>query len=787
MKRPLFICLVALLAGVYSAYFTPDSVPFLALLIFALVLLVLCLFKKPVFCFFCAVLCFLFGALYLLAVSETEDRPMHAFVNEYVTVFGEVTEEPETDDEGAQTFTARLHRLSFLNETIAVSERVRLTVPGGEKQLSFGDCFSAICLFRIPQMKSSTGSFDYALYLKSKNIFFVGTAEPGTLTKTGTFVPNFSERLYALNRRCGAGISAILPDEAAAVLRAISFSDKTELSDELSAELTVCGLSHVVAVSGMHVTILLSAIFTLLSLLKRNKYKFFLPLCGLVLLFMLFTGASPSVVRAAVMSSLSLLAFLCFRKEDSLTSLSLAAGIIVIINPFAAFDLGFILSFGATLGILLFAQPMQMRVFSLLHLEEQKGFWAGLLKSVLSILCVTVSVQLFLLPLLSVLFGEVSLWCFVTNLLVTPLLPVLLVGGILVGFLGLIHPYVALPVAGFVYPFLKAFLNVVHLFGRSGFAVLTVGAFSFFGVYVYGVLLLAFYKVLQKRYLQSLILAAGMPVLLCLFLCLQLLFPKATVTFIDVGQGDCALLTLPGGVTALIDGGGTTYETDYDVGREVVLPHLKKEGIVKLTYMVASHPHGDHIGGLLSVMEELPVENLLVPVGFDAGEAGYEFLQKASASGINIRKLSAEDSVLLGDESSFEILMPDETWLSMLENENDASMVFCFRYGNNSVLFMGDLENDGESYLIENHSPVETTVLKVAHHGAGSSTGETFLDWSGPLYAYIPCGQNHFGHPSPALLERLFQENVTTYRADEDGNVTFIFNKKKIQSIVKGR
>ncbi len=787
MKRPLFVCLAALLAGVYVAYFVPDSVPFFTLILLAFVLLVLCLFKKPVFGLLCAVLCFLSGVLYLSATSKTENRPMQAFVNEYVTVFGDVTEEPETDDDGTQTFTARLSRLSFLHETIAVSERVRLTVPAGEVPLSFGDSFSAICLFSVPQKKTSSGAFDYALYLKSKNIFYVGRVEPDTLTKTGTFTLNFSERLYAVNRRCGARISALFPGDAAAVLRAVSFGDKTELTDELYEELSICGLSHVVAVSGMHVTVLLSVIFTALTLLKRNRYQFFLPLCGVVLLFMLFTGSSPSVVRAAIMSVLSLLAFLCFRKEDSLTSLGLAAGIIVVFNPLAAFDVGFILSFGATLGIVLFAAPLQKCVFSLLHLEERQGFLAELLKGILSVLCVTLSVQVFLLPLLSILFGEVSLWCFLTNILVAPFLSVLLIGGLAVGFLGLIHPYVAVTVAGFVYPFVKIFLAIVHLFGRAEFAVLTVGAFGIFSVYVYAILLLAVHRLLHKHYLQSLALAAGVPLLLGLFLCVQLLSPKATVTFVDVGQGDCALLQLPGGVTALIDGGGATYEADYDAGREVVLPHLKKEGIRQLTYMVASHPHGDHIGGLIAVMEEMPVETLLVPLGFDASEAGREFLQKAEENGTNIRTLSAGDSVLLCDDGAFNILMPDETWLSLLENENDTSLVFRFCYGENSVLFMGDLENSGELYLKENYPPQKTTVLKTAHHGSAGATGEALLDWAEPLYAYIPCGKNNFGHPSDETLERLAQDSITTYRADEDGNVTFIFNKKKIQSIVKGR
>lgn len=787
MKRPLFLCMAALIAGIYAAYFIPDSVPLLLLGLLAFVLFVLLLFKKPVLSWLCAVLFFLGGFFYLSETAQIEKRPLYAFVNEYVTVHGDVIEEPEIDDRGRQKATVRLCYLSFLEESLTLNESVRLTIPAGEKRLFFGDSFSAVCLFSIPPGRQNRGGFDYELYLKSKQIFFIGTVEPHTLNKTGEFPLSPAEKIYALNRRCGESISSLMPKEAAGILRAIAFGDKSEISDELYEKLTICGLSHIIAVSGMHVTIFLSVIFAFLTLLKRNKYKFFLPLCGVVFLFMLFTGASPSVVRAAIMSVLALVAYICFRKEDSLTSLGLAAGIIVLFNPFAAFDVGFILSFGATMGILLFAPPIQNRLFALIHLKASEGFWNMVARGILSVLCVTFSVQIFLLPMLSVIFGSVSLWCFLTNLLVAPLLPVLLVGGLMTGFLGLIHPYVALPVAGFVYPFVKDLLWLVHLFGDWDFGQVTLGAFGIFGFYVYGMLLVSFRYVLFRKYLLSAMVAVGIPVLLTCFLIVQLLFPKASVSFINVGQGDCALISLPGGVTALVDGGGVTYDSDYDVGEEVVMPYLKRAGISRLTYVIASHPHGDHIGGLKTVMEKLSVENVFVPIGFDKSQDGQDFMHLAEEKGIAIKRLAAGETIALGKDSTLEVLMPDEAWLSLFENENDASLVFRFWYGDNSVLFMGDLEQDGTTYLLERiPEPVSTTVLKVGHHGSENATTAEFLNWVEPAYAYIPCGKNHFGHPAASVLARLSEKNTVVYRGDEDFDVTFIFNKETIQSIIKG-
>ncbi len=788
MKRILFFCMAALLAGIYTAHFIPDSISVLFLSILALIFLVLACFKKPMLPYFFIIVCFLAGGLYLQSAEPVEKRPMHSYVGEYVTIYGDVVEEPQIDEgDGTATIVARVQHLSFLQDEIDVKERVRLTVPAGKKALSFGDSFSAVCLLSVPNTSQNSGAFDYQLYLKSKQIFFTGRVERGTLEKTGTFPLSPAEQLYRLNRKCGQAISAVLPKEPASVLRAVALGDKSTMPDSLYDALKISGLSHMTAVSGMHVTTLLTAIYILLSLLKRNKYKFFLPVCAVILLFMLFTGASPSVVRATIMSSLALVSYVFYRKEDSLTSLGLSAGIIAAINPFAVFDVGFILSFGATLSILLFAGPLQERLFVWLHLEGRRSFWIKGLQGIVAIFSVTFSVQLFLLPILSVLFSYVSLWCFIANVLAAPVLSVLLVGGLLIGFLGLLHPWLSLPIVGFVYPFVKFFLLIVYGFGKLDFGVITLGAFSLFGFYLYGVLLISLHGLLKKQYRQMMVTGFCVPILLFCMLVAYLAFPKAEVTFINVGQGDCTLLQLPKGVTVLVDGGGLEYDSDYDVGTEVVLPYLQKEGIRKLTYMVASHPHRDHIGGLETVMEEMPVETLLVPIGFEGSADGAAFIQMAKEKGIRVVTLSSGDVQALGKNSHLEVLMPDEAWVHESENENDLSLVFRFCYGQNTVLFMGDLEEDGEAYLTERHPrSLSATILKAGHHGSADSTSEAFLECAKPRYVYIPCGKNHFGHPSVHVLARLSKHDATVFRADEDLDVTFVLNKKEVQSIKKG-
>ena len=219
-------------------------------------------------------------------------------------------------------------------------------------------------------------------------------------------------------------------------MEGVCLGEKTSMPETLEKQLQISGLSHITSVSGLHVTVLMSMLFVLLNLFRLNRHKSIWLIGGMILLFMVFAGASPSVVRAVVMGVFMLVGYGFLRHADSLTSLGAAAGVIVLHNPFAAFDVGFILSFGAMLGILLFSVPLQNFLIKLCRLDGRETFGARILKSILSMCSVTLGVQIFVLPLSSWLFGYISLWSILTSILAAPLAPLILVGGLLVSFLG---------------------------------------------------------------------------------------------------------------------------------------------------------------------------------------------------------------------------------------------------------------------------------------------------------------------------------------------------------------
>jgi len=753
-----------------------------------LVLLVALFFTRRAVLPFFLLLLFFVGAFRMQAAADVTARPLYPFLNEYVTIEARCIKEPERM-EGYAVLHAEITSVSFLEKNVSMTEKVRLTVDSTEVIPAFGESFQAVCLFTLPQMAMNEGGFDHQRYLRSKKIFFTAHVEPGTLSRTGSFPLRITDRLYQLNRKCFRVLEGLFPAEGASVLQAMVLGDHTGMSDAFYKRLQVSGLSHMTAVSGMHVTTLVSALYMLFSLFKQNRYKYIWLTGGVILFFMLFTGASPSVVRASVMGMMVLLAHLFCRKEDALTSLALSAAVIVLLHPPAALDTGFMLSFAATLGILLFAEPLKNRLLRLCRIGEKRSFIIRVVVGILTILSVTISAQAFILPLSACLFGSFSLWSFITNLLATPLAPFMLVGGLLVSLLGLIHPMVAVLPAGFVYPFVKLFLLIVNVFGSIEGGLITVGAFSFFALYLYGLWLLAFDRLLRRRYRQMLVPITSVVLLSCFFVLFVLLQgQQAVVTFINVGNADCSLIQLPNRETVLIDGGGMpSYKSDYDVGTRVVLPYLRRQGIWKIDYMLASHPHEDHINGLYSLLGQIRTETLVVPIGFDEAEAGAVLIDKARLLGVKVTELSAGDVLPFSITGCLRVLSPDEALLETADDDNDLSMVVRLEFGDSRALFPGDLEEQGEAYVAARMPQfLKTDILKVAHHGADSSSGEAFLRLADPTYAFIPCGENSYGHPAEEVLERLSAVGAKVYRADRDKNVTFVLKRDEIIRVTTG-
>ena len=267
---------------------------------------------------------------------------------------------------------------------------------------------------------------------------------------------------------------------------------------------------------------------------------------------------------------------------------------------------------------------------------------------------------------------------------------------------------------------------------------------------------------------------------LCIILCSLILFlfnqPKALqLHFIDVGQGDACLIITPHHHSVLIDTGGSL-NSDYDIGSRVDIPYLHHYGITSIDYLVLSHLDADHSGGASSILQKIPVKHLIIS---NEGLSNYaQALQLPLNNPIlNNAIVAKEDMSFTLDNINFQFLQPD---IKQLKSSNEASNVLKLTYHDFSALFMGDLPQTNEHKLIASHPHLQSTILKIAHHGSKTSSSEEFLRAVNPQLAIISVGKyNHFNHPSPEVLTRLQQLSINTLRTDEQGAIVISSNGYK--------
>jgi len=260
----------------------------------------------------------------------------------------------------------------------------------------------------------------------------------------------------------------------------------------------------------------------------------------------------------------------------------------------------------------------------------------------------------------------------------------------------------------------------------------------------------------------------------------------AFVKFVNVGQGDCTLITLPGDIDILIDGGEYSKGSENNPESNTVCSYLARAGVKDIDLIIATHANSDHIGGLLSVIDCFKVGALIVPPTFLNSDLSLPLMDKAMEKNVSIYIMLTEDTVTITDTIKLTALMPDIYTIQNEENENNTSLVFRLDCYGTSFLFMGDIEAETEFYMTRllNDDILDVDVLKVGHHGSDTSSSEAFLEKVTPEFAFIPVGENSFGHPSSEVLDRLSAMGTTVFRADMNKDVIFVLTIDGISNII---
>ncbi len=592
----------------------------------------------------------------------------------------------------------------------------------------------------------------------SKGVFLLAYSRGETAVGPGSAA---SPRWWALKvgaamRRCMAGM---VSGDPGGFLTGILTGDKSGLSLQASVDLEEAGLTHILAVSGMHCGFLLAMVMMLLGRHRRPLVA----LCTIPLLifYALLTGGSPSVLRASMMLTLFLLAPLLRRDSDGPTALAAALMAILLGNPCAIASISLQLSFGAMAGIL-FLTPRLHRLL------EGKTPRPKALQVVEASFCATMGALAFTLPLCAYYFGSLVLVSPLSNLLCLWATSAAFVLGMAALGLCLVCPPLGALVAVMAAVLSRYVLLAAHAMARLPFHALSFAApdLKYALLFVYGLFAAAALCPGRRR---KYAVAAGLCAL-CLFWANALGSLRwggtLTAQVLNVGQGQSVLLSSHGAYALVDCGSANSYQ---DPGATAA-DHLQSLGCRRLDYLILTHYDADHINGMEMLLSRMEVERLLLPRETEEAAKREEAISLARSFGVTVEAVDTPRSLSLG-EASLSIFPPVGG-----TSDNELCLSVLADAGENQLLITGDLDSAGEAALLRSYDLPEVEVLVAGHHGSRTSTSQALLDALQPQVVCISVGSNSYGHPTEEMLRRVGLAGCAVYRTDLQGTITLSLN-----------
>lgn len=721
-------------------------------------------------------------------ITETEKDSQLVYLKIYSVEYGEQKVNAVNDDYRTICYLKENQILPEIGSILQVSGRMK--------------CFAKA---------SNPGQFDAESYYQTLKISFQ-LNQTEIQAKSNTY-RKWEESLYEFRESLSDVFDKTLPKEDASVMKTMLLGDKRATEEERKELYQRNGIAHILAISGLHISLLGMTLFRILR--KVGVPVFGCAGCsfGFVILYGFMTGFSVSVVRAVGMFGFHMLAMAIGRTYDIVTATAVMGVWMLSNQPLYFYSSSFLLSFGCVLAIGTLVPALTVKQ---LKTDKELPGWLCQIMSGAAISIATLPFQLWF-------FYQLPLYSVFLNLLVIPLMSFLLPAGILLLLFGGNSGFVQVSLAHLISGILHLYDLACHFFECLPGAHVQAGQPDMGRMSLYFCILAGIVVCQKKLSLKKKWLLVSMAVIM-------LLWPeqgKCTLTFLDVGQGDCIHIESKEGNHYLIDGGSSSVS---GVGEYRILPYLKSVGAGELSAVFVTHPDEDHCNGIeeLMVMDEkerIPIKKLYLPdVGEAAKTKGYCRLeQSALSAGIEVGYFS-KGMCLKDGELEMLCLHPKKAFVS--ESENAYSLVFLLRYREFQALLTGDIEEEGEATLIQvleevansdeaefgrvnysddaefgkmnysdeaefgkmNYSDdatstklknINISVLKVAHHGSRYSTSDMFLELVKPKIAVISCGErNSYGHPHQETLERLKSVGSEILMTSEYGAITVEIGKK---------
>lgn len=668
--------------------------------------------------------------------------------------------------------------------------------------LEYGDLIDIKALFEEPHEARNYKGFDYKKYLKTKKIYGNITSEENIKILSHNNQNILNKIINSVSKNIKNKIYSLLPAGTKEICVGILIGEREDISEQITEAFKESNLTHMLAVSGAHMSYVVLGISIVLKKLGKRSQKI------ITILFLCFfvglTKFTPSVERAGIMTIMSIIATLMYRQPDVYNNLACSGLIILIINPYTLLDIGFQLSYAGTIGIVLFDK----KILKYIELKTKTVGYRVMLgrinkdefcnevkwkvikkaiKFIINLFALTISANLMIIPVMMFNFNTISLTFWVSNIIAGPFIGIIMILGFIVYVVSIFSMNLANIIAMPLNILIQILLKIAEVCSKlpgSSIIVKTPNVVEIMSYYIIIFGCIFYRDILNKFRIKKEIKYIVICILIiniCLGLIENIGIKNLRIYFVDVGQGDCTLIRTPHNKTVIIDGGGSEKDDGFDVGEKTVLPYLLDRRIKKIDYMMISHFDSDHIGGLLYILENISVDNVIISKQGKMS-ANYNYFKNIiKGKKINVIMVKEGDRVHVDKNIYFDILFPEDTLInSNILNNN--SIVAKLHYNKVSMIFTGDIESIAEKQIINKYvgtKKLKTTILKVAHHGSKSSSIQSILNLMQPEIALIGVGsKNTFGHPNSGVLERLKNMETKIYRTDNNGEIEIEINSK---------
>ncbi len=723
---------------------------------------------------------FLIGAsLYSFSNRNFEENSLRKLkLSSYADFYGTLYKSPSRGQDRDFLFL-KVKKVFYETKEEKIRGNLRITVPRSPESSSSLNLFIHDKIKVSARLLPSKGFRNFKTsslkaYLKRQNIHNRAFSKSPLLVERLESGKHSPFRLVSIIRQklqqkikkhfSSSDVNSLSPQGA--VLEALLLGERSRMDPSITRSLQKAGIYHLFAISGAHIAIISFFLFSLFKLFRTPTRLSYLLVMVFLLFYAFLVEGRPSVMRATIMALAFLFGKLIWRNVNLLNTISISAFILLLLNPFSLFNVGFQLTFAATFSIILFF-PRIIKYFPKLPLR------------ISDILVLSLTAQLGVFPFVASSFNRVTFSSLILNYAALPLVALVMACGYIFLPLSFAIPFLAKLLAKGIKFFIDLLISCSHLFDSFSFIsyrIPTPHLLTIIGYFLFLLLLLLPSKIRKQKLAFFLCFLAFFTVLI------SYPFPSLSknlkLTLIDVGQGESILVEFPGQKKMLIDGGGFL-EGTFDPGENVVSPFLWKKGIKKIDYLVLTHAHPDHLNGLKAITRNFKIGEYWEAFSPLEDDTYTEFKRSLPLS-VSRKRLFRGDSHQ-EKKVRIEVLHPEKGEPYVYTIHNDQSLVLRFSYDQISFLLTGDIHIDAEKEILENSREIKSQVLKSPHHGSLSSSSKAFLDSVGPHIVVISVGEgNRYGFPDQEVLERYKEIGAKVYRTDLHGAVEVFSDGRRI-------